>query len=441
MRTFLLLIFAFLFFNSALAEDSLQLKAIRQTVATAFSQSSLSIDQLKWVSLDKNPSAVSVAFIPGSLEWVRVSDSLAYMRAVAKVTSVASGTAEYLGQLYPLRHNNESGKYEAEILTVVRLDPQNPIRVRTAVDAASFQISFASESTPSSVGIDGSCSPYRLGFNSIEPSGPGLGKPNSPHIIYIGCRDIHDYEEGNRRPIIEVELDMGTQSEFVTVEGQKISVQDGVLRFRLNSDTHSILVQDPIGRSYEVSAQIPPRYHYLNFGFGLGPYRQLIQSPIESTEGVATLATIYGSYFVTESSRIVFFNATSVKAFFFSDNGLYFNSESFRILDRRMSVNLMLGLNAVGLGFSDATRFRIGFPQGVEMIFRDAFQKNATLQAGAFIYPKINSSAYYNIWLRYGKSGFFGELNYISVRDEFGSIPVYTRNFGVSIGFPLARFL
>lgn len=433
MRFVLIALLSVAFFSpSVRADESISLKAIRQTVATAFSQTQLSLDLLQWVQEDRAQNGVRAEFVRGSLEWVRVSEALVLMRGVTRIVSDSAGVVEYLGQIHPLRKDPASGKYQVEILTAIRTDASTPIKVQTDSKTTVFRIEFISRDELSSIAVDSSCSPYSVNAKFTNPK--------APKIYSIGCRDVHDFEEDKRRPIVEVEIDMGARSPGVRVDGQAVQLQDGILRFRINSDTQSVLIQDPEAGDFEITSQISPRYHYLNLGFGLGPYRQVIESPNQSFEGTVALATIYGSYFVTESSRMVFFSATSVRSFFFTDNGFYYNSESFRILDRRVSINVMLGLNVVGYGLSDATRFRLGFPQGVEFIFRDAFQKNANAQAGAFIYPSINDKAYYNVWFRYGKRGIFGELNYIAVRDQFGSIPVYSKSVGLSFGFPLARF-
>jgi hypothetical protein len=174
-------------------------------------------------------------------------------------------------------------------------------------------------------------------------------------------------------------------------------------------------------------------------GLGLGPYQYRLSgagTEVSSTTGVLT---IYGSYQLGESVRLTAFNATTIHRNFFTDTGLYVKTDSFRFFDQRIGVYLMFGANFFGFKFDSGTRFKGGAPQGFEAVIRDFLYANRSLTAGAFIYPPIDGKSYYNVWLRYGSSKFFGELNYISIRDRFDDRPVYTRSAGVSVGFPFAR--
>ena len=93
---------------------------------------------------------------------------------------------------------------------------------------------------------------------------------------------------------------------------------------------------------------------------------------------------------------------------------------------------------------NDQHYLRPGGPQGIEIVYRDAFKRAHNFSVGAFAYPPINDRSYYNVWLRWGTGKFFGELNFISWREKAGtydSQTVFNRSMGVSFGFPLFRFL
>ena len=84
--------------------------------------------------------------------------------------------------------------------------------------------------------------------------------------------------------------------------------------------------------------------------------------------------------------------------------------------------------------------FNFGAPQGFEAIYHDFLGVNKTMTVGGFVYPPIDGKSYYNGWLRYGTSGFFIEVNYLSIRTKFEGDEVGTKSVGASIGFPLAKF-
>jgi hypothetical protein len=153
------------------------------------------------------------------------------------------------------------------------------------------------------------------------------------------------------------------------------------------------------------------------------------------------MATLYGGYFITEMMRVVAFGALAIHATPYSDIGVYINSEYLKVIDRRLVINIMLGAHVLGFNTGNEMKYAFGGPQGFELTFHD-IRKGENLTAGAFIYPHIDQTMYYNVWLRYGTARFFGEVNYISwIEPLSGSDRVYARSAGVSIGFPVARFL
>ena len=62
--------------------------------------------------------------------------------------------------------------------------------------------------------------------------------------------------------------------------------------------------------------------------------------------------------------------------------------------------------------------------------------------------PGVGGTAYYNAWLRWGNPAIFVELNYIgwqelipNPKDEKDVRSVELRSIGISVGFPLFKFL
>jgi hypothetical protein len=177
-----------------------------------------------------------------------------------------------------------------------------------------------------------------------------------------------------------------------------------------------------------------------HFGLGIGPYTYSFEGPGASVSSVRPLLTLYASYFITETVRAVAFNATALSNLGFSDLGIYLGMENFRVIDRRLVLNILLGGHAIGY-FSRGDAFiRFGVPQGFEVVYTDAFKPGNNLSAGGFIYPLIEGKSYYNLWLRWG-SRVFGEINYIAWEEMLNGDRHASRSLGVTVGFPFFQFL
>jgi hypothetical protein len=187
--------------------------------------------------------------------------------------------------------------------------------------------------------------------------------------------------------------------------------------------------------------RVPKDLHLGFLGGGIGPYAYTFTGGGADTRTVAPVATLYAGYFITEAMRVVAFDAITVHKDHVNDLGLYLVSEQFKTLDRRISLNVMLGAHVVGLNFNGSGHIIFSAPQGAEITFRDLFKKSYNFSFGSFVYPPIDGTAYYNVWLRWGKPTFFYELNYISWREQIDGQNFYARAFGVCVGFPLWRFL
>ena len=186
-----------------------------------------------------------------------------------------------------------------------------------------------------------------------------------------------------------------------------------------------------------------PEYPRLgSLGLGVGPYYYRYSAPGVQLDVPTALLTLYGSYALSRSARLVSFAAVAPSSQPFGDLGLYLRTDSFTLFDRRVGVAVFLGGHVSAFRHGDALLARFGLPQGAELSLTDAFHRGGRLLGGALIYPGFRGRAYYNTWLRWGVGASFVELNYIAVREplpEGGRISL--RTLGVSVGLPLASFL
>ena len=191
--------------------------------------------------------------------------------------------------------------------------------------------------------------------------------------------------------------------------------------------------------AFELHYRVPVHPHLGSFGGGLGPYLYSTDFN-EHAESLNALITLYVSYALSESARLVAFDATAVSSRWSSDFGLYLNTESSRVLDEHVSLVVMLGAHVVVFR-QEGLQYRLSAPQGVEIIVRDLPLRGFNLTAGGFFFPILGGRSYLNGWLRYGRGGYFGEINFIDWRETVGDRIVGARSLGLSFGMPFFGFL
>jgi hypothetical protein len=195
------------------------------------------------------------------------------------------------------------------------------------------------------------------------------------------------------------------------------------------------------GHSLVLAYGLPQPLHAGFVGLGLGPYQYTFHDGQVALDGIVPLVTLYAGYAFTPDTRLVYFNATAMHSRWGSiDQGLYVWLEQAKLVDDRVSINLLLGANVLIYSHDDHAVARVSAPQGFEFIVRDLFARNRSLTLGAFLYPKISGREYYNVWLRWGSPQLFGELNYIEWQEPHGEQRTSSRALGVSFGTPLFRF-
>ncbi|MBI3535121.1 MAG: hypothetical protein HY072_06515 [Deltaproteobacteria bacterium] len=384
---------------------------------------------------------VSVTLATGSLQWVRTIDVLLLPRGrlVVKAKNIESGKLFNKG--FHQAFSIASGEGQAELPVALISGEQNPIRIFIKRHGKDFSGTVIVRFEPKRefsesplVFTDHSCSPYQVRLVS-----GGSGKNQ---WVYVGCRLVHVYGEEHRISSLEMFVfwDNLNQKVFVdNVETEASSTSLWALRQRASPGTVTIRSGD---NEIKLEYRISDRIRLSTWGMGIGPYLYTFESNEKNAQGaIVPYLTLYQSFFITESMRVVGFGAVPIHSAFYADLGVYLNSESIKVLDRRFIMNIMLGAHVNVFKIEGKTNFIFGGPQGAEIIFKDLFKKGYNFNAGAFVYPPISGKLYYNVWMRWGSARFFTEFNYIAWQEKLSDINprIYSKSIGISIGFPLFR--
>lgn len=415
-------------------------EALSEAVPTAFAPSAATVEDysLEW----SGPAIPGVKFSleKGTLEWVRVGDLLVLPRARVwiEADSIDGGRVEISGFSYAL---TVSGSQASQKFPVALISgPENVISLQIKRDSKVFNGHFTVRFSPRSPGLtgvffDSSCSPYSLRQESVAD------QPLKNSWAYVGCRMVRTQLSSYTASTLEVLVLWDGVGQQVQMGGVTVAAKPSTLwqvRAQAGSSPIELKARDQVLR---IGHSVPEKQAQAFLGAGIGPYTYtFLDSADNVTEG-APVATLYGSYFLTENARIVMFNATTVHRRWNTDLGLYVNYESSKLLDNRISVNFLLGAHVIGFKAFNTTFFRFGAPQGFEFIFRDAGFKKSNVGLGGFLYPPISGKSYYNLWLRWGGPRFFGEINYIGLAERIDDAHrIYSRSLGLSFGMPLFRF-
>jgi hypothetical protein len=236
---------------------------------------------------------------------------------------------------------------------------------------------------------------------------------------YIGCRVAEVQGAEHRTSSLEAWVYWDGVGQELLVGGVPTAASSvSVWPLRLRSEPGHVQLAVPGGGDeMKIRYSTPDNFHRGFLGVGL-----------------------YGSYFITETLRVVSFDATTLDSHLTTDVGIYLNTEYVHFYDRRIVINLLLGAHAIGFSSQGQYYFQFGAPQGVEVLFIDFIKKAHTLNAGFFVYPLINGRSYYNLWLRWGSGRLFGEFNYISWDEIANGQSIHSDSAGVSVGMPMARF-
>lgn len=417
---------------------SLAHEILSESVPSAFAPNDFDTPDFSVEWTTGKVEGVEVTIGRGTLEWVRVSEVLVLPRArlLVSVHDVEAGRLTNAGFSVPLTVHE--GRGVAELPIALISGSANPVYVsiRRGGKEYSGQLEarlHARKPLRREVDFDASCSRFGLSAKSVS-------LPAS-EWVFVGCRNVSVEGVGHRTSSLELYVFWEGVGQTIDVGGiETPATMTSTWLLRLASSPGQVALRAG-DSSVTLSYHTPEYLHYAALGLGIGPYHYTFQGPTETTVGYVPVVTLYGSYFVTETLRIVIFDATSISPQILTDFGIYANTESFRFLDRRMAVNLLLGGHVNGFRSGGDYYLKIGLPQGIEGTFIDAFKPGFNMSFGAFIYPPINDKSYYNLWFRWGTPRIFGEVNYISWQEKLSSSIVYTQTFGLSLGLSLIRFL
>lgn len=413
---------------------------LSESVPTAFPPDDMSEDDFSLSWEGPRIEGVQFSLEKGSIQWARINEVLVLPRArlMVEAKNFESGIVNYAGFITPLSRGVEENGIQTRLVVALISGEKNPIDIQLIRSGQLIQgrllVKFSPKNTSAQSRIyrDPSCSRFGLAVDAKKTL-------QQDEWIYFGCRstvagasdtrvstlEIYVYWDNVGREI-EVE-GLKTPSSLISTWAMKVGPEPGVIH--LASDQNSL----------EVRYSLPKRLHFGSLSVGIGPYSNSFHALGNSVLDARPLVTLYGSYFISEGIRFVGFNATSIGSFGYNDLGFYMHSENFKILDRRLSINLLLGGHVIGFFAGGSAYMLFGIPQGIEMIFSDFIQRGMNLSLGGFVYPKIDGKAYNNVWLRWGTRNFI-ELNYILWEEVVRNEPVFSRNLGITLGFPLSQF-
>jgi hypothetical protein len=257
-------------------------------------------------------------------------------------------------------------------------------------------------------------------------------------FLSMGCRTQRIGRYGKEKPLLEV---LWTSANWRLKNQGKAPY----LAVFLENKPVKLEVINHLGetKNIEIHAKVPKRLHRVNTAIGFGPYsfETTFQSdpndPTTLEDKYAPMAPtfmLYFNYKMSDTASVRGFDALIKKDSTFNNFGAYFANDVSFSFDNRLTITTLIGMQHLYFSFDDDTEVISEpiFPQGIEFIFRNAFDiKNYVVGGGIFLSPS-ESVDYQNIWIRWGK-GFFWELNYIYWgKEEFSA-----KMFGLSIGLPL----
>lgn len=421
---------------------SLITATLNEPQPTAFAPADLSTaDFVVDVSAHADPS-ISAAIEPGSFEWVRVGGILVIGRALVRVTAhdASRGSVSYGGRVHVMsaRPRGVGGSVREALVPVALLaGRQHPLRAQVwrdgAVHTATFTLRFAPRAGHQGLVLfDSSCSPF--GLRSAGGSIP------ADSLLYVGCKGVVTSRDDHDSATLDLYL-LWDQAPDVTIEYLPASpMRDALYVQRVTGHSGATTVASGNTR-LDLAYRMPEPIYAGFLGLGIGPYYYKLHDDRLSVETSIHLLTLYAGYIINPTLRIVYFNATAVHRYGSMDQGLYLSLEQFRVLDDRLSLNLLLGVNVLVHPHHGHFDGRLSAPQGFELVLRDFLTRGQNLTAGAFLYPPIADRSYYNLWLRWGSRALFGEINFIEWQEPFDGGAITSRALGLSVGVPVAGFL
>lgn len=374
-----------------------------------------------------------------SFQWVRATEILLLPRAqiTLRAKEISRGLVSYQGAAQSLA--KQENFWEAKIPVVLWSNQKNALHLeierngKVIRGTLGFRFSPRPKVKNERILFDPSCSQA-----NVAPLDYELPENN---WIYVGCRLIVTEGAHHAENTLELHVYWDGLSDDFEIDGTPHQVpENGIVPIRLSSSpgiTRLTTRQSQVAFSYQIS----DLFHAASLGLGVGPYQYQFEGPGSSFSTIAPLATLYGSYFLSETLRVVAFGAAPLHGQTFGDLGLYVNLEQSKFFDRRFTLKVLLGAHGIIVPYKNSTSIVFGGPQGMEVIFNDFAMKSTNLSLGAFLYPLIDGKAYTNVWLRWGTARYFGELNYIFWKETINGNSFSSSSLGLSVGAGLFQFL
>ncbi len=258
--------------------------------------------------------------------------------------------------------------------------------------------------------------------------------------ISLGCHTRRIGKFGKERPMLEISW---VSPELKIIGSEHIPYQAAFLN-RLPVNIRVLNIKTGIEKEITITARIPKRLHRLFTAYGLGPYAfntEIVrENEVSESKQVdmAPALMFYLNYKVSESSSVRGFDAAIFQESRFNNAGLYLGSDFGHMLDNKIYFTTLLGVQYLYFKYDDDSPdiSEPIFPQGLEFMYRHAFDIPNYIVSGGFFLSTENDIEYENIWVRWGKN-YFWELNLISWgKDQFKA-----KTWGISVGFPFKGFL
>jgi len=412
--------------------------ALAEQVPGAFAPTDFETDDFELLPVAGNDPTIRARLEPGSLRWVRTARLVVVPRAVAVIETqlVTAGSVRHAGFAHPLVLEDKTAS--ASVPVALLSSESATIDVEAVRDGrivrAVFAVRFRPRSTQvARVLIDSSCSPYGVSVRS--------GRVPDDSWLYVGCRMVRTGHRDHRSPTLELYLLWDHVGSSIEINGIPSGDRPpGLFTHRVGARPGRVMLAAN-KQVLELGYFVPDPLHAAFVGAGLGPALYTFDGPGSHVETVLPLLTLYAGYSFDATTRLVYFSAVAAHRRGYIGQGLYLWFEQFRAFDDRLSMNVLLGANLLIYRRGNGSVARVNAPQGVEFIMRDFAAVNRNLTVGAFLYPDIGGSGYYDGWVRWGSPRFFGELNFLYWREPHSTGSTRSQTLGLSFGMPLLRFL
>jgi hypothetical protein len=363
-----------------------------------------------------------------SFEWVRFDETLLLPKVRLKIRVNPPNpelVITYKNKTISFQHSKKSSYAEL----YYSLYERDLVKIQNSAGKVSNISLHLNNRTAKKVVIDYTCS-----RNNIEIEGL-----DDEHFS-IGCKTRRIGAYGKEKAMLEVQW---VSPELKVLNSEYVPNQAAFL----NKLPIKIKVQNVKTleiKEITIKARVPKRLHRLFTAYGLGPYS--LHTKTVNKEGevlskkapVSTALFFYLNYKISDTTSIRGFDAAIFNESVFNNGALYLGSDFGHSLDNKLYFTTLLGVQYLYFKF-DEFNPEVSepiFPQGIEFMYRHAFDiPNYIISGGVFL-STSDDIAYENIWVRWGKN-YFWELNLITWgKDDFEA-----RTWGVSVGIPFKGFL